>query len=428
LILATATQDIAVDGWSVQLLSNDNVSYSSTCQAIGQNIGFFLSYSVFLALNDPSFSNYIRGISDDEMNKSDAGIITINGYMWFWGILYILCTVYLFLFKEEKSQYTALKSISPIPQIKEEQGEVNHDDENDTHHHHHHALLSTSSITLSRLIDSAIIDELKSTYMRMWRTIQLPAIRQLIFVLLTSKIAFAASDNLTVLKLVEHGFPKEKMAMMAFLLFPFELIYPLIVGRWQKMAKQPLEPFLYGYPFRQSITLLGVLLVYSIPLSTSGAAVTFTWWFYLRVFILQVIYSFASNLMFVSQCGFFAEICDLEFGGSYMTLLNTVSNLGSAWPKPIVLTLTDLLTCTTTTTNTSTSTSTSDGSTEKSLPVTSTSTSSWACSLGISVGTDGYYILSIACFVFGIVWYAMYLRHAVNRIGRMSRDRFTISQ
>lgn len=55
LILLCATQDIAVDGWALTLLDREHIQFSSTCQAIGLNAGYFLSFTVFLALNSPGF-------------------------------------------------------------------------------------------------------------------------------------------------------------------------------------------------------------------------------------------------------------------------------------------------------------------------------------------------------------------------------------
>ena len=37
-----ATQDIAVDGWALTMLLRENVGYASTCNSIGQAIGYFL--------------------------------------------------------------------------------------------------------------------------------------------------------------------------------------------------------------------------------------------------------------------------------------------------------------------------------------------------------------------------------------------------
>lgn len=61
LVLLAATQDIAVDGWALTLLSKQNIGWASTCQTVGMNIGYFASFTVFLALNDPDFCNtYFR--------------------------------------------------------------------------------------------------------------------------------------------------------------------------------------------------------------------------------------------------------------------------------------------------------------------------------------------------------------------------------
>ena len=51
--------DIAVDGWALTLLSQENLSFASTCQTIGLNTGFFASFTVFLALNSETFS-YVK--------------------------------------------------------------------------------------------------------------------------------------------------------------------------------------------------------------------------------------------------------------------------------------------------------------------------------------------------------------------------------
>lgn len=48
--------------------------------------------------------------------------------------------------------------------------------------------------------------------------------------------------------------------------------------------------------------------------------------------------------MFVAVMAFFAKISDPAVGGTYMTLLNTVCNLGGNWPTAVVLWLVDVLT------------------------------------------------------------------------------------
>lgn len=48
--------------------------------------------------------------------------------------------------------------------------------------------------------------------------------------------------------------------------------------------------------------------------------------------------------MFVAVMAFFARISDPSVGGTYMTLLNTLTNLGNSWPATLSLALIDSLT------------------------------------------------------------------------------------
>ena len=55
---------------------------------------------------------------------------------------------------------------------------------------------------------------------------------------------------------------------------------------------------------------------------------TFPWYYYgllILIFSLQQIFVCS---MFVSQMAFFAQVSDPKIGGTYMTLLNTLTNLG----------------------------------------------------------------------------------------------------
>lgn len=82
-----ATQDIAVDGWALTLLTPSNVSYASTAQTVGLTAGHFMSYTVFLALNASDFANkWFRTV------PSDDGLVSHAGYLTFWGWMYIIVT------------------------------------------------------------------------------------------------------------------------------------------------------------------------------------------------------------------------------------------------------------------------------------------------------------------------------------------------
>lgn len=49
-------------------------------------------------------------------------------------------------------------------------------------------------------------------------------------------------------------------------------------------------------------------------------------------------------VMFVTQMGFNARISDPLLGGTYMTMLNTMSNVGNHWPSSTALWFVDMLT------------------------------------------------------------------------------------
>lgn len=95
-ILFAATQDIAVDGWALTLLSKPNLSYASTAQTIGLNIGHALSFTLFLALNSIEFSNrWLR------TRPSTEPIVTLGGYMHMWAVVYWVFTIWLAVAKKE---------------------------------------------------------------------------------------------------------------------------------------------------------------------------------------------------------------------------------------------------------------------------------------------------------------------------------------
>ncbi len=72
-----ATQDIAVDGWALTMLSKENVSWASTCNSVGQTAGWFIGNVVFLTLDSADFCNkYIRPIFG--LHSHVYGIITLQ--------------------------------------------------------------------------------------------------------------------------------------------------------------------------------------------------------------------------------------------------------------------------------------------------------------------------------------------------------------
>jgi len=119
-VFLCATQDVAVDGWALTLLSADNLSYASTAQTIGLNTGYFLSFTVFLAFNSPEFANkYFRS------QPLDYGLVSLGGYLTFWGWTYLIVTAWLARYKKEektlvddggvKAVYKTIWEITKLP-------------------------------------------------------------------------------------------------------------------------------------------------------------------------------------------------------------------------------------------------------------------------------------------------------------------------
>lgn len=72
-----ATQDIALDGWAISMLSKENVAWQSTCNGIGQTAGFFIGNISIIVFESSKFCNqYIRPFFN--LPSQDYGIISLE--------------------------------------------------------------------------------------------------------------------------------------------------------------------------------------------------------------------------------------------------------------------------------------------------------------------------------------------------------------
>lgn len=279
-----ATQDIAVDGWALTMLSKENVSWGSTCNSVGQTAGWFIGNVIFLTLESADFCNKnIRPYLG--LNEQTYGIVTIDKFMYFFGIIFLVSTTLVFLFKKE----------------------LNDEEEEFT---------------------------IKETYMQMWQVLWLMPIKKMMLVLLTVKICFAA-DALSYLKLIEAGVPKEKLGLLAVPLAPLQIILPLIISKYTN-GPRPFDFFIRAIPFRLFMGLVVAGWVYATPMFKDGNG-DYPFYYYILCLVINMISSVFAYTMFVSQMAFYAQISDKSIGGTYMTLLNTLSNLGGVWPNTLAL-------------------------------------------------------------------------------------------
>jgi MFS transporter, PAT family, solute carrier family 33 (acetyl-CoA transportor), member 1 len=104
-------------GWALTLLSQDCLSYASTCQTIGLNTGFFASFTVFLAFNSEAFAYVLISNSDPLFSvnyRAKWGVphLTLGAYLQFWSIICFLVTFWLLIFKKEVCSISAKRSIT----------------------------------------------------------------------------------------------------------------------------------------------------------------------------------------------------------------------------------------------------------------------------------------------------------------------------
>jgi MFS transporter, PAT family, solute carrier family 33 (acetyl-CoA transportor), member 1 len=261
LVLLCATQDIAVDGWAISLLSVQNLSYASTAQTVGLTAGSFLSYTVFLAFNAPDFANRWFRTTPQEF-----GLMTLGGYMEFWGWAYLVVTFGLVILKKE-DKTNEKESITDV-------------------------------------------------YRSMVGVLKLKNIHILIIIMLIGKLGFVTNDAVTNLKLLDKGFGQANLALVVLIDFPFEISLGYYAGKWSA-EYTPLKVWCWAFGARLLAAVFAQITIMIYPTNPVP-----TW--YMIVVVCEHIYStFMNTVMFVAGSAFFARIADPVIGGTYMTMLAT---------------------------------------------------------------------------------------------------------
>ncbi|KAJ5885084.1 Major facilitator superfamily domain general substrate transporter [Penicillium taxi] len=359
LVFFCATQDIAVDGWAISLMSPPNISYASTAQTVGLTAGHFLSYTVFLAFNSKDFANrWFRSV------PSEGGLLSLGSYLSFWGWSYIIVTLCLAFFKKEER-------------------------------------------TKER-------DSIMDVYKSMWSVLKLKNIQTIIIIHLIAKIGFQANDGVTSLKLLDKGFGQDNMALVVLIDFPFEIMLGYYAGKW---STQYGAMRLWGWAFVGRL-VAAVLAQFTVMIYPSGPDVPA--WYLLAIILEHVVSTFMNTVMFVAISAFHARIADPAIGGTYMTLLATVCNLGGTFPRFFILKMVDYFTeatCLPPTVAPS-------ADVLKDVLVTS----AFSCALEpdknrcihgggtCEVTRDGYYMTNIICVLIGTITFYFFIKPAAVKL------------
>jgi len=273
LFFLAATQDIAVDGWALELLQKRNLGWASTCNAVGLTAGYTFSFTGLIA-------------------AQAYNLCSLEDFMWYSGLAFFATTFAVWALKKEK------------PASKE-------------------------------VADMSVVE----SYASLFRIVHLDSVKLLVTGLLTRCVATVAADTLTSRKLLGQGMPKESLASIMVLLTPVQIVLPGLISPYT--ASKPLQFFARSYVPRMALGAASALLVYSAP-SFEGGRMPF--WFWACILALSLVASVLQTIQFVSLMAFFAKVSDPSVGGSYMTLLNTATNMGAKWPSTLSLLLVSPLT------------------------------------------------------------------------------------
>lgn len=212
-----ATQDIAVDGWALTMLKRCNVGHASTCNSVGQTAGYFLGYVVFMALESTEFCNtYLRSQPEPE------GFVTLPGFLWFWGIVFLATTTLVAIFKRENAPQ-ASRRYTDEPEL-----------------------------------------NIRQSYTLLLDILRMRPIQILGAILLTIKISFAASDAVSSLKLIDAGVPKDKLALLVVPLVPLQIILPLVISKYTT-GPRPMDVYIKAIPYRLALGVIAAFVVWITP-------------------------------------------------------------------------------------------------------------------------------------------------------------------
>ena len=223
-----ATQDIAVDGWALTMLKRCNIGHAATCNSVGQMTGFFIGFSVFVTLEA-------------------KGIVSFSQFLFIWGVIYVVATIAVAIFKKEQTH-------------------------SDSEHQE---------------------DEPKygiiQSYLILKKILSMKPIILLSVIFLTFPIMFAASNAITTLKLIDHGVPRDKLALFIVFLFPFELLLPFVISKYTT-GPHPLDVFIKLIPPSMLLTMITAGFVWFTPSLLNGQLNDIPLYYYAIYVLIQGLY------------------------------------------------------------------------------------------------------------------------------------------
>eukprot|EP00347_Sterkiella_histriomuscorum_P017778 403348030 len=304
MIFIITCQDIAVDSWAVEILHENNSSYASTCQTVGQTVGCFISNSLFIALNSIEFCN--KYIYSSEQTEP---LLSIGDFMFYWSQVQLFVTLYILIFVNEKQRSDHSHSQNDLnkpnsndksgPEEMESQKRQQESEENN--HESNDYSLSQVILVLKDLLSNKYILSINMFY-------------------LILNAGLAIDGGVSQIYLTnELGFSKENFSLIQLISAPTEILYSLIGGYFN--SKSPFKFTLYMSIlclFTSSYTILVLFATFPKEPST---------WTFIHVIGLTLFKSFVQTCFFTAKFATVFRICDKRISGLFITLMATLSNL-----------------------------------------------------------------------------------------------------
>jgi len=156
-------------------------------------------------------------------------------------------------------------------------------------------------------------------------------------ILLTYRFPTSLSDNVKTLKAVEFGLSKQTISLLSpIIILPIGILIPVIGAKI--FHGHPLKQFMSAYKMRVTVVaIFDIAMLLAIKHLRSNTDWTSSSIFWTSIIGSTALQATVAALQFNAQMTFFASRVDPAIGGTYMTLLNTMANLGGTWPASVVM-------------------------------------------------------------------------------------------
>lgn len=181
------------------------------------------------------------------------------------------------------------------------------------------------------------------TYKLVWEILQLPTVQLIAIMQLTVYMSWADYEAVSYFKFLDSGISNEKMIPLSSIsLLVVRVIVPFFVAKYAAGAR-PMDAYLKFIHYRSVLCLTGALIVWLTPqlIPVDGTAPNYIYFIYLAN---DTLFLFCLFTMRIALNAMFMKVTDPSVAGTYITLLNTIDNLGVVWSQSFALWIVEKIT------------------------------------------------------------------------------------